>query len=105
MSARLGELSGFVPFLFLAGVVLLPRSVPAAEAVGAKKADDAVREALQREIYGLAEDRNTLLKSAVDEAPDNPAAHGVACGKRSDPRAECQRSAAGAHVQLDRCRF
>jgi hypothetical protein len=32
-------------------------------------AEDAVREALQREIYGLVEERDSLLKSAVDQLP------------------------------------
>ncbi len=74
MNARLGQPSWFVPVLFLATTVFVPGNLQAAEATGASKAEEAVREALQREIYGLVEDRDSLLNSAVDTAPNNSAA-------------------------------
>ena len=74
MNARLGQLSGFVLFL-LAAVSPFVENVRAAEAIGANQANDAVREALQREIYGLTEDRDSLLSSAVEASPNNAAAH------------------------------
>jgi hypothetical protein len=74
MNARLGRPSWFLPVLFLATTVFVPGNLQAAEATGASKAEEAVREALQREIYGLVEDRDSLLNSAVDTAPNNSAA-------------------------------
>ena len=71
MSARWGRLAGFV---FLTGFVFASENILAAEATGASQAEAALREALQREIYGLFEDRETLLKAAVDAAPDHSAA-------------------------------
>ncbi|WP_254508676.1 polymorphic toxin-type HINT domain-containing protein [Anatilimnocola floriformis] len=74
MKTRLGQLGGLVPILFLASSVFVAGEVRAAEAVGASKAEEAVREALQREVYGLLADRDSLLSSAIDAAPDNSAA-------------------------------
>ena len=60
----------FCAILIGAASVLLP-AVALAEP-GARKVDpaaDAVREALQREIYGLETERSTLLAAAAAEAP------------------------------------
>lgn len=78
MCARMGRQWA----LSLFGVVLGAAVLSAAdktESAGSiqKKADqaatDAVREALQREVYGLTDDREELLTAAAAAAPDNPA--------------------------------
>lgn len=56
---------GFCPTVVLAG-----ETAPQA----AKQADAAVREALQREVYGLDDDREQLLSAAINSAPEHAAA-------------------------------
>lgn len=58
----------------LTPVRILAADNDAAAAAAAKQADEAVREALQREVYGLDTDREELLSSALKSSPENAAA-------------------------------
>lgn len=77
MSAFAWRLRGFF-CLFLCGSVGAAGSLLAADSNSTKakegQAADAVREALQREAYGLDTDRAQLLSSALKTDPDNAAA-------------------------------
>jgi hypothetical protein len=76
MNAFAWRLRGLFSFLLFGGVCA--GYVAAADTGGTaakqRQADDAVREALQREAYGLDEDRAQLLAAALKADPDNPAA-------------------------------
>lgn len=65
----------FSSFMVLAGCIF-PAAILGADkvSVASKQADEAVREALQREVYGLDDDRQQLLSSALQTAPDNASA-------------------------------
>jgi hypothetical protein len=82
MCTRMGRLWGrsflFFAMSFFATSTLqgAEKSDPAAKAalkIAEEQATEAVREALQREAYGLTEDREQLLSAASLAAPDNPA--------------------------------
>ncbi|QDU29888.1 hypothetical protein ETAA8_50040 [Anatilimnocola aggregata] len=63
----------FVPSFVAAWVFIAAGSAKAVDTGGAaaeKSAENAVREALQREVYGLDGDRQTLLSKATSTAPD-----------------------------------
>lgn len=75
MNARAWRLRGYFSFLLaLAGFI--PPAILGADKVSDahRQADDVVREALQREVYGLDDDREQLLTSALNAAPDHAAA-------------------------------
>ncbi|WP_254508673.1 polymorphic toxin-type HINT domain-containing protein [Anatilimnocola floriformis] len=81
-------------YFSLLSLAVLPALSLAVEKVDKASAiaNDAVREALQREVYGLDVDREQLLSAALEQAPDNAAArwqHGYV------------RSTTGEWVKLD----
>lgn len=63
--------AGLIGPAFLAGAERIEARAEAKDS--AERATEAVREALQREVYGLTEDRQQLLTAASLAAPDNPA--------------------------------
>lgn len=75
MSARAWRLRGYFSFLF-ALTATIPAAILGADKVSdpLQQADEVVREALQREVYGLDDDREQLLTSALNVAPDHAAA-------------------------------
>ncbi len=82
MCTRMGQLWGrsflFFAMSFFATSALqgAEKSDPAAKAalkIADEQATETIREALQREAYGLTEDREQLLSAASLAAPDNPA--------------------------------
>lgn len=80
MNAFAWRLRGFFSLCMVWAGLLTPIRILAADndaatAAAAKQADEAVREALQREVYGLDTDREQLLSSALKSSPENAAAH------------------------------
>lgn len=77
MDAFAWRLRGFFALVLVCAGLLTPIRIVAAEsasAAGNRQADEAVREALQREVYGLDIDRANLLSAALKSAPENAAA-------------------------------
>jgi len=68
---------GLVLTAVAGGVALFYAASPASAATKAKRraaAEDLVKEALHREIYGAHDDRAELLESALKQLPDHPPA-------------------------------